>query len=120
MVGLDNMWINAGRTQFHLPTNPARVQQFRGVIGLAVPDLDAVAAALHRVAARLAGTQFGFDRTGDRIEATCPWGNRFRCHLPDSERWGQTELGIVYLELDVPPGITSRSISAISAARTTG
>src|SRR4051794_12797279 len=34
MVGLDNMWINAGRTQMHLPTDPTRIQTFRGVIGL--------------------------------------------------------------------------------------
>src|SRR5258706_2280653 len=108
MVGLDNMWINAGRTQFHLPTNPAQVQNFRGVIGLVVPDLDAVEAALNRVSRRLAGTQFGFERAGDTIEATCPWGNRFRCHRPDRERWGQTELGIVYLDLDVPPGTAKK------------
>ena len=35
MVGLDNMWVNLGDQQFHLPTNEA--QQLRGHVGLVVP-----------------------------------------------------------------------------------
>jgi hypothetical protein len=104
MVGLENMWINAGRTQFHLPTAPAHVQRLRGVIGLAVPKLGPVETSLKRASQFLRGTQFSYRVNGDSIEATCPWGNRFRLHEPDSARWGQTELGIVYLELDVPVG----------------
>src|SRR5258708_22802207 len=101
MVGLDNMWINAGRTQMHLPTLRSGVQHFRGVIGLVVPDPDAVAHSLERVAPLLASTQFSFRPVGDTVEATCPWGNRFPCHAPDAERWGQTQLGIPYLDRDV-------------------
>jgi hypothetical protein len=37
------------------------------------------------------------------VEATCPWGNRIRCHAPSPE-WGRTELGLVYVDFDVPPG----------------
>src|SRR2546430_1503735 len=40
MVGLDNMWINIGRTQVHLPTTRGEAQRLRGAIGLVVPDLD--------------------------------------------------------------------------------
>jgi len=108
MVELDNMWINAGRTQFHLPTDPAHPQRLRGVIGLVVPRLDAVERTLARAARHLAGTQFRFERTGDVLDATCPWGNRLRLHEPDAGRWGQTELGIVYLELGVPPGAAAK------------
>jgi len=104
MVGLDNMWINAGRTQMHLPTKRTCIQRFRGVIGLVVPDPESVARSLERVAPLLANTQFCFRRAGDTVEATCPWGNRFRCHAPNAGRWGQTQLGIAYLDLDVPPG----------------
>jgi hypothetical protein len=111
MVGLDNMWINAGRTQMHLPTQPSAVQRFRGVIGLVVPRLDALEASLRNVERRLAGTAFTHRRDGDTIEATCPWGNRFRCHAPDPGRWGQIELGIVYVDLDVPPG-TAKKIAS--------
>ena len=37
MVGLDNMWVNLGDQQFHLPTNNS--QQLRGHVGLVVPSL---------------------------------------------------------------------------------
>src|SRR2546422_9580044 len=40
MVGLENMWINVGQQQFHLPT--ADPQVLRGHVGLVVPDLDAL------------------------------------------------------------------------------
>ena len=38
MVGADNMWVNLGRSQMHLPTS--KPQLLRGTIGLVVPDLD--------------------------------------------------------------------------------
>jgi hypothetical protein len=101
MVGVDNMWINIGRTQMHLPTN--RPQRLRGVIGLVVPDLNLLHERLERVAADLSGTQFHYARAGECIAVTCPWGNRFRCHAPATE-FGDTELGLVYLQFDVPAG----------------
>lgn len=115
MVELDNMWINAGRTQMHLPTAASHPQVMRGTIGLVVPDLRAVDEALARVARRLAGTRFGFHREGETIRATCPWGNRFRIHAPDTNRWGRTELGIAYLDFDVPAG-AARAIAAFYPA----
>ena len=36
MTELDNMWINVGRSQFHLPTQPPQV--LRGHTGLVLPD----------------------------------------------------------------------------------
>ena len=38
MVGTENMWVNVGEQQFHLPTRAPQV--LRGQIGLVVPDLD--------------------------------------------------------------------------------
>ena len=102
MVGVDNMWINAGRTQLHLPTCAARPQRVRGVIGLVVPDLEMLVNALAAVAPQLAGTQFNFCRKADVVEAQCPWGNRFRCHAADATRWETTRLGLVYIDFDVP------------------
>ena len=32
-VGLENMWVNAGRQQFHLPTRSTTAQVVRGRIG---------------------------------------------------------------------------------------
>ncbi len=96
-----NMWFNCGRNQFHMPTgNPHRL---RGVIGVVVPDLDQLAARLESVKAKLAGTRFEFARPGDVVEATCPWGNRFRIHAPHP-RFGDRRLAIPYVELTVPKG----------------
>ena len=37
MVGLDNMWINIGRSQIHTPNGEA--QRLNGTIGIVLPDL---------------------------------------------------------------------------------
>ena len=100
MVGTNNMWINAGRQQFHLPRG--RPQRFRGVIGLTVPDLDALRARLRRVAPRLDGTRFSWRREGAQIALSCPWGNRFRVHAAGGAHGGP--LGIPYLEMPVAKG----------------
>jgi hypothetical protein len=99
--GLENMWINIGRSQCHLPSRG--LQRLRGSIGIVVPDLKKLAQRLEKAAPLLAGTQFAFTVHADRIDATCPWGNRFRCHAP-SARFGTMELGMPYVEFDVPRG----------------
>lgn len=100
-VGLDNMWVNIGRSQCHLPNgSPMRL---RGTIGIVVPDLGQLAQRLKKVTPWLKGTQFGFQAHADRVEATCPWGNRFRCHAPGPE-FGPAELALAYVEFDVPRG----------------
>src|SRR5688500_15251259 len=101
MVGVDNMWVNYGRTQVHLPTREPQV--FRGAIGLVVPELAALKARLQRIEADLKHTQFSWRERDGHIEATCPWGNRWRCHAPSPEL-GRFELGIAYVEFDVPQG----------------
>ena len=101
MVGVDNMWVNYGRTQVHLPTREPQV--LRGTIGLVVPDLAALKARLQRVQPLLNGTGFWWKETDEIIEASCPWGNRWRCHAP-SPQFGPAQLGIAYVEFDVPPG----------------
>lgn len=103
MVGLDNMWINYGRNQLHMPSRDPQPQQFRGTLGFVVPDLAALNVRLARVAPRLAGTKFAWRDCGTHVEATCPWGNRVRCHAPAPE-FGETELALAYVEFDVPQG----------------
>jgi len=105
MIGLENMWINIGRSQMHLPSRPA--QRLRGTIGLVVPDLGLLKARLEKVAPALEGTQFGFADRGAHIAVTCPWGNRFRCHAPAPE-FGATDLAMPYVEFDVPAGTAQR------------
>ena len=101
MVGLENMWINIGRSQMHLPSRDPQPQRLRGTIGLVVPELAALEQRLAKVAPALAGTRFEYSNRGGFIAATCPWGNRFRCHAPAPE-FGPGELGMAYVEFDVP------------------
>ena len=80
MAGLDNMWVNVGRGQFHLPTGGPEV--VRGTTALVMPDLDALLKRLRGAKKYLEGTKFSFREAGDTVEATCPWGNRIRVHAP--------------------------------------
>jgi len=100
MVGDGNMWINVGRSQFHLQTgNP---QVLRGHTGIVIAGRAALLDRLAEVRDRLAGTRFSFSEQADHVEATCPWGNRVRCYEPDPDRFGPISLGIPYVEFDVP------------------
>ena len=101
MTGVDNMWVNVGRSQFHLPSRGAQV--LRGHVGIVLPDLAALERRLQNVAPLLAETRFAWVGRDSFIEATCPWGNRYRCHAPAPE-FGDTELAITYVELNVPRG----------------
>jgi len=101
MTGIDNMWVNVGRSQFHLPSRGTQV--LRGHVGIVLPDLAALERRLQNVAPLLAETRFAWEKRDGTIEATCPWGNRFRCHAPAPE-FGDAELAIGYVQLDVPVG----------------
>src|SRR5437588_13056372 len=87
MVSDTNMWINVGRSQFHLPSGPAQV--VRGHTGLVISGREALLKRLSGVAKKLDGTKFGFRERNDHVEATCPWGNRVRCYEPDAARVGR-------------------------------
>jgi hypothetical protein len=105
MTGVENMWINAGRNQLHLPTgNP---QRLGGRIGLILPDLDSLRKRLADVAPLLSQTEFRFEDRGGFVEVICPWGNRFQCY-PPSQEFGDVDLGIPYVEFDVALGTSSR------------
>jgi hypothetical protein len=102
MVSDTNMWINAGRSQFHLPSGEAQV--LRGHTGIVIEGREALLSRLASVAKKLEGTAFRFSEHNDHVEATCPWGNRVRCYEPDAARFGRITLGIPYVEFDVPVG----------------
>jgi hypothetical protein len=104
MVTVTNMWATVGRSQFHLPTNTAQV--LRGRIGLVMPELDSLVERLASVKKDLKGTKFSY-KTGkgnSTVDVTCPWGNRFRVHTPDPERFGPYQLGLPYVQFDVKLG----------------
>lgn len=102
MVSDSNMWINVGRSQFHLPHGEAQV--LRGHTGIVISGREALLDRLASVARKLEGTAFAFSENNDYVEATCPWGNRMRCYEPDAARFGRITLGIPYVEFDVPAG----------------
>ena len=109
MVSDTNMWVNVGRSQFHLPNgNP---QVLRGHTGIVISGREALLDRLASVAKKLDGTAFAFGEHNDYVEATCPWGNRLRCYEPDAARFGRITLGIPYVEFDVPTG-TAQGICA--------
>ncbi len=99
-TGTDNMWVNAGRTQFHLPSGAA--QRLRGTVNVVIPGRQALLERLRRHSAGLSGTLFRFAEHADHVEAQCPWGNRLRCYEPDPARFGGVQLGIASIEFDVP------------------
>ena len=109
MVSDTNMWVNAGRSQFHLPSGEPQV--LRGTTGLVISGREALLGRLAAVAKKLEDTRFSFREHNDYVEATCPWGNRMRVHEPDAARFGRIALGIPYVEFDVPVG-TARGIAA--------
>ncbi|MDE0354395.1 MAG: hypothetical protein OXK20_01910 [Deltaproteobacteria bacterium] len=105
-VGLNNMWVNVGGQQFHLPTRG--VQKIHGHIGLVFPDIEPLKKRLGTVAPDLKGTRFKWRDAGDHVAVTGPWGNRFRCHAAGPE-FGDMTIGMPYVEFLTPPG-TARAI----------
>ena len=102
MVSDTNMWVNVGKSQFHLPGGSAQV--LRGHTALVIEGRAALLERLAAVAKKLEGTAFAFAEHNDYVEAICPWGNRLRCYEPDADRFGRITLGIPYVEFDVPVG----------------
>src|SRR6266404_1461117 len=101
VTGITNMWINIGRSQFHLPTGKPQV--LRGHVGLVLPDREALLRRLQIVRKGLEGSAFAIAEHDDYVAVTSPWGNRIRCHAPDP-RFGRITLGMPYVQFDVPPG----------------
>jgi hypothetical protein len=102
LTGIENQWANVGVSQFHLPTGEA--QRLRGTVGLVMENRELLLHRLQTAKRWLDGTQYGFQEMNDHVAVTCPWGNRFRVHEPDAERFGRVRLGLPYVEFDVKPG----------------
>ncbi len=102
MAGTGNMWINVGKSQFHLPTHP-QSQVLTGHTGLVIPHRGALLERLAAVKDALSGTQFAYKEHNEYVEVTCPWGNRIRCYEP-GERFGAMRMGMPYVEIDAPKG----------------
>ena len=101
MTGLENMWINIGQQQFHLPTGDPQV--LRGHVGMVIPDFEDLPARLMAVKPRLAGTKFDCAVEDKYVRVVSPWGNEIRCYAP-GPAFGDMTLGIPYVEFPVPTG----------------
>jgi catechol 2,3-dioxygenase-like lactoylglutathione lyase family enzyme len=101
MVGVENMWINMGQTQFHLPTGEPNV--LRGHVEIVVPDLEALTTRLGGVRELLAGTKFDYSVEDKYVAVTSPWGNRLRLFAAGPS-FGDMTLGITHVEFPVEPG----------------
>jgi len=106
VTGAENMWVNVGVSQFHLPMGTPDL--LRGVIGVVVPDRAQLLDRLTRARKALAGTKFEFRESNDRVETVCPWGNRIHVHTPDEARFGRIVLGMPYIRFDVRLGTAER------------
>jgi len=104
--GTNNMWVNIGKNQIHMPAGPPLV--FRGHIGIISPDRQALLDRLQGVKKQLKDTKFKFKEHNSYVAATCPWGNKIRLYEPDEERFGKINLGIPYVEFTVPEGTAER------------
>ena len=62
MTGLDNMWINIGRSQMHLPRRDPSPQILRGTIGIVVPNLNEIEGSLDTVKEQLIDSRFSYKR----------------------------------------------------------
>jgi len=111
MTGTENMWINAGQQQFHMPTGKPEV--VRGVVGFVIPDIEGLKMRLGAAREKLAGTKFMCAAEDKYISVTCPWGNRMRFHAPGPE-FGDMTLGIPYVEFSVRWRRRSRSAPSSS------
>jgi hypothetical protein len=100
--GTNNMWVNIGKNQIHMPTGDPLV--FRGSIGIVIPSREELLERLQGVKKALKDTKFKFKEHNNYVEAYCPWGNKLHLHEPDVERFGHINLGIPYVEFDVPTG----------------
>jgi hypothetical protein len=109
MTSIDNMWINVGpKSQFHLPTG--KDQRLRGRTALVIPGREQLMKRLANMKKPLEGTRYAFKEHKDHVETTCPWGNTMLVYEPGA-RFGDMQMGMPYVEFDVPAG-TAKGIAS--------
>ena len=107
MVGTRNMWINAGRQQFHMPRGEAI--PFPGEVGVSVKDIKRVHRNMKRIACELKGTEFSIKEVGKTLTCTSPWGHVLRVHQA-GQLSGRMPQAISYVNFWVPVG-TAKTIA---------
>ena len=77
MTGLDNMWINIGRSQIHLPRRDPSPQILRGRIGLVSPNLKATFQSLKMIKNLCRKQNFHFHVRGSLLTLVVHGGIKF-------------------------------------------
>lgn len=100
-TGTANMWINVGRSQFHLPSRPPQV--LRGTTAIVLPGREILLERLQNIRGALGETRFAFEEKNDHVSVTCPWGNRISVYEP-GKAFGPMQLGMPFVEFNAPVG----------------
>ena len=100
-----NLGVNVGRQQFHLPKRAERTPPFFGTVGLVVPDIDGIKRrfALLDDLGKFEGTPYDWVEEGDTVLITSPFGYRLRLHPHGTIQFSKP-LGITYVEVPTPLG----------------
>ena len=99
-----NMGINVGLQQFHLPRRGEQTPPFHGVVGLVVPDMAGIKERFDLLEAlgKFEGTPYCRKEQDNTVLLTSPFGFRLRLHPAGSVPFLRP-LGIAYVEVPVPP-----------------
>lgn len=104
-----NMGVNVGLQQFHLPRRGEKTPPFHGMVGLVVPDLAGIKERLELLGGlgKFDGTPYSWDEQDGTVILTSPFGYRLRLHPAGSIPFLRP-VGIAYVEVPVPPETADR------------
>lgn len=101
----NNIGVNIGMQQFHLPRRGNPTPPFQGIVGLILPDLRMAVARLNRLErlGKFEGTLYALKMDRGVPLVTSPWGVRMRLHQAGSLPFLRP-MGLPYVDIFVPPG----------------
>ena len=104
-----NMGVNVGRQQFHLPKRGEYTPPFYGIVGLVVPDIGGIKQRFEVLndLGKFEGTPYGWLEEGNAVLMTSPFGYRLRLHSYGTLEFTKP-LGIAYVEVPAPLGKAAR------------
>jgi hypothetical protein len=109
MVSDTNMWVNVGRSQFHLPNGGPQV--LRGHTGIVIAAARRCWSGWRRWRKSWKERRSHSPSITTMSRRSAPGATAIRCYEPDAARFGRITLGIPYVEFDVPAG-TAKAICA--------
>ena len=104
-----NLGVNVGRQQFHLPKRGEYTPPFYGIVGLVVPDIGGIKQRFEVLndLGKFEGTPYGWLEEGNTVLMTSPFGYRLRLHSYGTLEFTKP-LGIAYVEVPAPLGKAAR------------